>query len=636
MSCVLRLLFPLLLAFLVAGPLLCYSAPLKQPRVISPTGNDDTKVNLTVRSGRVSIPLEWEGDKEVFFEYTGRFYESDDSGPLLPGPTIKTFAGSKIVLTLVNGLGSEVAANATMRMNTFHGPNITNVHFHGLHSDPKKDDPFKVYGPGESHVYKIAVVRDHEPGLHWYHTHSHGATYYQLMGGLFGAIDVGDGELMTSTVHPFRRWDSQLLMVHLYRLGASHRCDGLPFAAIDVAMGSLLPTNPQFVDRKGKTYDMPPDLFLVNGQHRPTVMVYRDRPMLLRMAFASGSCFLNISLPKQCQFHLVAVDGVQLGRTREVVERWQYFTTATRRELAVVCREEGKFPVHHAGITSDIVFYIQSKRPKRGDVLEVKFPVTLPKYAPDYLYLSGTNRIKRDISFSQQDLPNPKPYYIVGQGTDCQSLRQSSTCYYEGFQGRLGDKLEGYHGFMVPLNSVVTARVFGDPTDERPHPFHAHVNHFKFLSFKPRVGGRHENQTMAMYGVSSGDYRDTIPILDGVTVIQWQAATYTGEVVYHCHALHHEDRGMMSSYLVYSPMDDNGITIEKVSKEASRLANHSHVFVLLLALVLACAVALTWRMFPRHRIDDMADVHQAIDVHTGNGAPGEGVPLIPPSVEREI
>jgi FtsP/CotA-like multicopper oxidase with cupredoxin domain len=634
MSSASQLLLTLLLTCFVAAIPLGMCAELKSAPVVFPTKNSNTNVNLIVRAGRVSVPLDRDDGKEVFFEYTGRFYEMDGSGPLLPGPTLKVNPGGKIKLMLINELGSAAPANATVTMNSFHGPNITNVHFHGMHSDPRKDDPFTVYGPGESHMYKISVPRDHEPGLHWYHTHSHGATYYQLMGGLFGAIDVGEGDFMTTPVHPFRGWDSQLLMIHLYRLGESHRCDGLPLDAMDTAMGSLLPSNPRFVDSKGQTYNMPPDLFLVNGQHRPTVTMHRDHPMLLRMAFAAGSCYLNLSLPRQCDFHVTAIDGVQLRRTREVVEHWQYFTTATRIAVAAVCREEGRFPVHLTDSASDVIFYLESKPPKKGDVLEVSFPVTLPKYTPDYLHLRGSQRISRDISLSQKDLPTPKPYYVLGQGTDCSSLQNSSTCFYEHFQGQLGSRLEGYHDFMVPLHTVVTARVFGDPTDERPHPLHFHVNHFQFLSFEPRVGGLHENHTMAMYGVRSGDYRDTIPILDGVTAIRWQASTYTGEVVYHCHALHHEDRGMMTSYLVYSPMDANGKAIEQMRQKRAIKSyswlHRSHVYVLVFVFVLATVVALTWRsVMHRRHLRGMADVHQAIDAHMGNGSPGERVPLVP-------
>ncbi|AYU75771.1 Multicopper oxidase [Leishmania donovani] len=601
--------------------------------VILPRGRSNTKVTLYVRTGRVSIPLEWIDGKEVFFEYTGRLYEVGNSGPMLPGPTLKVNPGGRIVLKLVNDLGKEGMANMTGRMNTLHGPNITNVHFHGMHSDPKMDNPFKVALPGETLVYTINVPRDHEPGLHWYHAHSHGAVYYHVMGGMFGAIDVGEGDFTKTPRHPFHGWDSQILMVHLYRLNTSERCDGMPMSSLDAAMSSLLPFDPRIVDRKGNEYEMPAELFLVNGQHRPTVRVKRGHPMLLRIGFAAGSCYINMSLPKQCAFHMTAIDGAQLPRTVEVVEGWLYFTTATRRSLVVVCDEEGTYPVSHTGDPSDAIFYLKSRGKHQKGGRAVAFPVTMHKYSPGYLQLKGQNTFYREISFSQRDLPITKPYYVLGQGPNCQSLQNSSTCHYEYFQGEIGRRIEGYHGFTVPLHAVVTARVYGDPTDKRPHPLHFHVNHFQFLSFEPRPGGNHENETMAMYGVHSGEFRDTIPILDGVTTIRWKAATYVGEVVYHCHALQHEDRGMMMSYLVYSPRSKEGKAVQRYEQSQTGAflltwPHRSHAYSLLCVFLLASAAVAAWG-YLRHR--DMrcsADAQSAFDARSYAGTPGERIPLL--------
>ncbi|KAG5508370.1 hypothetical protein JIQ42_08295 [Leishmania sp. Namibia] len=613
----------------------CDAADFVPTPIVTPTHRNDTKITLYVRAARVSIPLEWIDGKEVFFEYTARFYEEGDSGPMLPGPTLKVNPGGKILLTLVNDLGKEGLANTTGPMNAFHGPNITNVHFHGMHSDPKKDNPFKVALPGEKLMYEIVVPPDHEPGLHWYHAHSHGAVYHQVMGGLFGAIDVGEGDFITTPAHPFHGWDSEVLMIHLYRLNNSVRCDGTPILTVDAAIGSLLPSDPRMVDRMGKEYKMPADLFLVNGQHRPTVKAKRGHPMLLRIVFAAGSCCINMSLPKQCAFHVAAVDGIPLRRTVEVVEGWQYFTTATRRSLVVVCEEKGTYPVHHVDNDSDVIFYLKSEGVSQKGGRTVSFPVTMPKYSPNYLSLTGRSTLYREISFSQQDLPRQKTYYVLGQGPNCQSLQNSSTCHYEYFQGEIGSRLEGYHGFMVPLHTVVTARVYGDPTDERVHTLHLHVNHFQFLSFKARPGGNHENDTMAMYGIRSGEFRDTIPILDGVTIIRWQAATYVGEVVYHCHVLNHEDRGMMLSYLVYSPLSDEGEAVRRYEQSQtgaffSTWLKRSHVYVLLSVLLLASAAAAAWQYLLHRGIRSLADAQRAFDARPDAGTPGERIPLLQP------
>lgn len=128
----------------------------------------------------------------------------------------------------------------------------------------------------------------------------------------------------------------------------------------------------------------------------------------------------------------------------------------------------------------------------------------------------------RDVSLSQRDLEDvdPTPYYVLGQGTDCSSLKSSETCHYEHFMGPAGMALEKYNGFTVPMYSVVTVKLFGDPTDDVPHPFHFHVNHFKVISFTPRPDGQHANQTLEMYGVGMNEYRDTVPVLDGETIVQ--------------------------------------------------------------------------------------------------------------------
>ncbi|GET85599.1 hypothetical protein, conserved [Leishmania tarentolae] len=629
----------ILLAFLLVAVVVCLHITMSNAAdffpspVIHPTGKSNTEATLYVRTGQVSIPLEWDDEKEVFFQYTGRFYEIGDSGPTLPGPTLKVNPGGKIVLTLVNDLGKEKMVRTTGPMNTFHGPNITNVHFHGMHSDPRIDNPFKVALPGETVVYEINVPRDHEPGLHWYHAHSHGAVYYQVMGGMFGAIDVGEGDFTKTPGHRFYGWDSQILMVHLYRLNSSERCDGMPMSDLDVAMGSLVPFDPRITDRNGNNYQMPAELFLVNGQHRPTVAVKRGHPMLLRIAFAAGSCYINMSLPKQCTFHMTAIDGAQLRQTVEVVEGWLYFTTATRRSLVVVCDKEGVYPVSHTGDPADTVFYLKSEGNGQRSDDAVAFPMTMPEYHPSYLQFEGNSTFYREISLSQRDLPITKPYYVLGQGPNCESMQNSSTCYYEYFQGKIGSRIEGYHGFTVPLHAVVTARVYGDPTDKRPHPLHFHVNHFQFLSFEPRPGGNHENVTMAMYGVHSGELRDTIPILDGVTTIRWKAATYVGEVVYHCHALHHEDRGMMVSYLVYSPLSKDGKAVQRYEQSQTGAflspgPHRSHAYRLLFVLLLASAALAAWRYLRNSSTRCFADVRDAFDAQLYAGTPGECIPLI--------
>ncbi|RNE96627.1 hypothetical protein TraAM80_09710 [Trypanosoma rangeli] len=513
-----------------------------------------TFVDLRVRASQVTVPLRDYGDGAVFV-YTGRvyFYEGVAS---LPGPVIHVKPGGKLVLRLLNDLGKQMYAHSAEQLYNFHGVNSTNVHFHGVHGDPHVDDVFKAAAPGQFMKYELNIPKKHLPGLHWYHTHSHGSSYLLLMGGLFGAFIVDSAKHDTlASLHSF------VLMIHLYRLGISKLCDGMTMESVDTAIGTNMSSRPRIVSKSGKELPLPPDLFLVNGQHKPTIMVKRGEPTLLRLAFAAGSCYLNISFPKECRFYVAAIDGVPLKCTREVKGNWLYFTTATRYDVVTICGRdgEGKLPVMLARL-GEPIFYIGlspilPKRERRRSHCchpeELTFPLCFRSRDAAYL-TAGKPTFRRDISFSQSWIPDPKPYYGIGYGTDCSPRANSTTCFREHFSGRKGEVLENYHGFVVPLGATVEARVFGDPTNSTPHPLHLHVNHFVFVGFTPRKGGQHENFSMADFGVFPGDMRDTIPILDGQTIIRWRAATFTGEVVYHCHTLTHEDRGMMTSYLVYS------------------------------------------------------------------------------------
>ncbi|KAH8605584.1 putative Multicopper oxidase [Trypanosoma vivax] len=506
-----------------------------------------TVVNLTVRSASVSVPLSDHGEGAVFV-YLARLY-SYKGVTSVPGPVIHVKAGGQLVLNLHNELGGQHYPPSSDKMYSYHGVNTTNVHFHGVHGDPAVDNIFRVAGPGETIQYILPIPKGHLPGLHWYHTHSHGSSYPLLMGGLFGALVVDGRE-----DDPLASLPSVILMIHVYRLGPSTHCDGATMGSVDEAIGSNMSSQPRILNGAGVQVKLENDLFLVNGQHKPRVKVGRGEAHLLRMIFAAGSCYMNVSLPDVCQFHVVGIDGVPLRRSRVVKEHWLYFTTATRYDVIVQCNDSSKHTTTLRVFsldTNETIFYIEVDKAQRApNDKGLVFPVRYSLATADYLQTFG-RVVARDISFSQLGLPSPKPFYVIGQGTDCSSLYNSTTCHYEHFMGEKGTRYRDYNSFIVPLNSVVEARVFGDPTDSMPHPLHLHVNHFRFVSFTPRKGGRHENMSMADFGVFPDDIRDTIPILDGVTIIRWRAATFTGEVVYHCHTLTHEDRGMMTSYLVH-------------------------------------------------------------------------------------
>ena len=55
-------------------------------------------------------------------------------------------------------------------MNTFHWPNTTNLHLHGMHVSPNapQDDVLTPVQPGESLTYTYSILKNHNPGINWY------------------------------------------------------------------------------------------------------------------------------------------------------------------------------------------------------------------------------------------------------------------------------------------------------------------------------------------------------------------------------------------------------------------------------------------------------------------------------------
>ncbi len=86
----------------------------------------------------------------------------------------------------------------------------------------------------------------------------------------------------------------------------------------------------------------------------------------------------------------------------------------------------------------------------------------------------------------------------------------------------------------IPLNSVEEWDVYNHTA--YPHPFHIHVNPFQVVS-----GG----------GVDPGTWMDTLefPPFERIK-FRTRFSTFTGEFVFHCHNLMHEDMGMMQAVSV--------------------------------------------------------------------------------------
>ena len=116
-------------------------------------------------------------------------------------PTLHVNPGDTIKLTLTNmvpappgSAPSEIISEAS----THCGSAImtitsVNLHFHGTNTSPRCHSDEVVHtmvNSGKTFVYNVKIPADEPPGLYWYHPHIHGLAEAAVQGGASGAIEV--------------------------------------------------------------------------------------------------------------------------------------------------------------------------------------------------------------------------------------------------------------------------------------------------------------------------------------------------------------------------------------------------------------------------------------------------------------
>lgn len=196
-----------------------------------------------------------EGDPNQYIWTRG--YGLSRGVQMIPGPTLRFKPGDLVNVKIINELNPDRFADldvfesyqnqhvakdeelATIpihgEVNIPHNLNNTNLHVHGLHVDPSKDDVTIVivpegadttlYDAPHTHspvtdtadlnpwsipdqgikagewLYSYKIPNDHLPGTHWFHPHKHGATSAQVENGMAGTIVIQEPQ--DSSIIPY-------------------------------------------------------------------------------------------------------------------------------------------------------------------------------------------------------------------------------------------------------------------------------------------------------------------------------------------------------------------------------------------------------------------------------------------------
>ena len=213
------------------------------------------EIDLDARPAHVMV----DGRRGALWTYGGGF----------PGKLIRVREGETVRLRFTNRL-----------------PEVTNLHFHGLHVPPtgRADNSWLHVPPGETFAYEFEVPRG-GAGTYWYHPHAHGTLARQLWAGLSGPLVV-DGPL--EGMPELAAADERIVLLRDLALDEQGR--PAPHRVMDWHEG-----------KQG-------DLVLANGAVRP-VLRARAGTVRLRLINASNARYFRLALAPGEPLHLIATDG---------------------------------------------------------------------------------------------------------------------------------------------------------------------------------------------------------------------------------------------------------------------------------------------------------------------------------------
>jgi FtsP/CotA-like multicopper oxidase with cupredoxin domain len=537
---------------------------LKQPVVVS---SKDGFFNLTLE---VDIYRH-----NSFISFTTRAFYYNGS-PMIPGPTWKVKPGDKVNINLVNKLtgAALTSAQEMTYMNYMHGVNTTNIHTHGLHVDPEADTIFKYANPGTTLSYSYTIPSDHAPGMHWYHSHKHGVSALQVMGGLYGAIFV---EPKDSSAIPaeLSTWESVTLCLSHFSTNTTNTYTD-PFTIRSI-YNIIALTSDENVSLKETYVDNTyRDIYFTNGQFQPYYTMTANTNVIFDIVNSSGDHTLELEIrtaigasgAKACTMTALAVDGVYFKAARPVT--FLVVVPSQRSRVVISCSSAGTFYLQsyadlntRGGVADTEARFNQNLLTLKVTAGTATSPAAIPNLGTITrpAYLTDLMSSSTSISSSWQiSIEQPKDRMWLGVGENCtltsfgratdpnatDDWMNNPGCGYVVFPGSQGTTGTYRHTGIVNTNEELV--IWG--RGKTPHVMHIHVNHFQIISVTsdaPPSGPSTDDIYTQYYG-QLGDWRDTVPAFPGKTVIRYKLDTFRGEIVIHCHFLFHEDIGMMATF----------------------------------------------------------------------------------------
>lgn len=477
-----------------AAFVLCISGnSFAQNPLYIPPALTGTTFNLQVQSGTTQF-------------YTGN-----------PTPTYG-INGSFLSPTIVVNKGDFVTLNVINNLNV-----ATTMHWHGLHVSPENDGgPHQSIAAGSTWSPAFEILNN--AATFWYHPHGEGKTELHVGKGLAGLFIVHDPEELA------------------LGLPQTYGVDDIPLIVQTKAFDVL---------QQIAIADHMDTAVFVNG----TLNATHDLPsQVVRMRLLNGGSMRSFyfGFSNNMTFYQIATDG-GLVETPNALTR-----------LLIAPGERSEILIDLSGMNGQTINLMSygSEMPDGifGSPAVGSGADTMDMYMDNFLNGADFNLVEFTIGTQTgspvTSIPSALVPYLPFDPADADVNRTLVFDTIRLVQGDIPNRAEGPFGINnttfhmdsvnihIPLNSTEIWTLKNNTLIA--HPFHIHDIQFNVI----------EKNGMTPPITEQG-WKDVVLVMpeDSVKFIT-RFTTFTDEMVpymYHCHLLHHEDDGMMGSFLVYDP-----------------------------------------------------------------------------------
>ncbi|HEX3945330.1 MAG TPA: multicopper oxidase domain-containing protein [Rhizomicrobium sp.] len=470
-------------------------------------------------------------------------------------PTLNANPGDTINITLTNmvpkapGAPAEIVSNDSNKcgagtMTT----SSTNIHFHGMNVSPRCHSDEVIHtlvNSGQTFQYKIKIPANEPPGLYWYHPHIHGMSSVAVQGGASGAIIVEGIENIQPVVAGLPQ---RLLVVRDQPLpGLVRQGTGAPFW--DLSVNYVPVTYPKFV---------------------PSVIkMQAGSKEFWRVANASANSILDLQVmydSKPQQLQVVGFDGVptdsQDGKRQGsvVTEKHLLIPPAGRAEFMVTAPDA-------TVKTAELITNRIDSGPA-GDYLPARRLAliqtsTAARHLPKVPQARAEPHRQRfeDLSdakvtdtrklffyevFIQSRQPPPKKAHAIPPPD-----KDGQMQFYITVDGQQNQIYDPNNPPAITTNKGAVEDWTIENRTTEDHEFHIHQIHFLLLAIDGKPVPKNQRQFYDTFPVKYWDGES--PTYPSITVRMDFRGAVTGDFVYHCHILDHEDGGMMAIIRVNPP-----------------------------------------------------------------------------------